>query len=105
MALVVKVPVVKRYAISRHTGNRPEGHGGQFDHELAMLAVGLRGAGIKRVFLCPPNLSLDLPKGSRVVVSMGRCGCGPTGLVWPDALAFDPAVRIGTSNAATGRCI
>ena len=86
--------------------------GGRLDHELAMLHGMLArphqpcvALGVETlVFLCPARLSLDLPAGTAVsLFPMGQVGVASEGLVWPtEGLRFQPAGRIGTSNAATG---
>lgn len=86
--------------------------GGQIDHAMAALhtlvmrcdrSVVLLGAE-DVVFLCPKVFSLDTPAGTRVsLFPMGPVtGCSD-GLQWPiDGIDFEPGVRSGTSNRATG---
>lgn len=56
------------------------------------------------VFLCPPELALDLPHGMRFsLFPMGPVAGRSEGLEWPiDGLDFTPAGRVGTSNRVTG---
>lgn len=83
--------------------------GGRLDHQLAALSA-LLGYASKRVillgkgeicFLCPREVSLSLPEGTRVslfplVPLTGTCS---EGLVWPvEGLRLTPGGRIGTSN-------
>ncbi|MEP1612053.1 MAG: thiamine diphosphokinase [Roseobacter sp.] len=86
--------------------------GGQIDHELASLhtlvmrcdrAIVLLGKS-DIVFLCPPSLKLPLPKETRVsLFPMGVVRGRSNGLHWPiDDIEFQPGVRSGTSNKATG---
>jgi thiamine pyrophosphokinase len=86
--------------------------GGRIDHHLAAMNALVKFADVPVVlvggedlcFLCPPELALDLPAGTRVsLFPMGPVRGRSEGLLWPvDGLAFDPTGRIGTSNAATG---
>ena len=86
--------------------------GARLDHQLAVLTVLSRRAD-QRVMLigqsdivaiCPPNLSLDLPAGTRVsLFPMGPVTGRSTGLRWPiDGIDFAPNGRVGTSNEALG---
>ena len=86
--------------------------GGRFDHELAVMHVLVRrperpcvviGAETL-VFLCPPELALDLPMGSVLsLFPMAAVGVVSRGLRWPtDGLVFAPDSRIGTSNEVAG---
>lgn len=56
------------------------------------------------VFLCPPDLCLDLPAGMRVSLwPLGEVEGESTGLRWPiDGLRLSGDGRVGTSNRATG---
>ena len=86
--------------------------GGRIDHHLAAMNALVKFAAVPVVlvggedlcFLCPPELAIDLPAGTRVsLFPMGPVRGRSEGLLWPiDGLAFDPTGRIGTSNAATG---
>ena len=86
--------------------------GGRFDHELAVMHVLVRLperpcvviGPESLVFVCPPDLSLDLPVGSVLsLFPMGRVGVVSQGLRWPtDGLVFAPDRKIGTSNEVTG---
>ena len=86
--------------------------GGRIDHHLAAMNALVKFARVPVVlvggedlcFLCPPELAIDLPAGTRVsLFPMGPVRGRSEGLLWPiDGLAFDPTGRIGTSNAATG---
>lgn len=86
--------------------------GGRFDHELAVMHALVRHPSRRcvvigaqsLVFLCPPDLRLDLPVGTVFsLFPMGRVGALSQGLAWPTAgIAFAPDVAIGTSNAVTG---
>jgi thiamine pyrophosphokinase len=86
--------------------------GDRVDHELAVyhglvarrevrcIVLGARDL----VLHAPPELTLDLPRGTRVsLFPMALVTGQGTGLEWPiDGVAFHPACRIGTSNRATG---
>lgn len=86
--------------------------GKRLDHTLAALSSLLRRPNLRVVLdtgedlcvLLPPRLEVDLPALTRVsLYPMDRCRCGSTGLNWAtDALSFDPAGQIGTSNHAVG---
>ena len=87
--------------------------GGRVDHELAALNVLVRYPG-KRVvlvgasdvcFLCPDELALELPAGTRVSFFplAPTAGTVSEGLRWPVAgLAMAPGGTVGTSNQALG---
>ncbi len=87
--------------------------GGRIDHHLAAMnalvkfhrqPVVLIG-GSDLCFVCPPELELDLARGTRVsLFPMGPVrGLRSEGLRWTVAeLDFSPGGRIGTSNQATG---
>lgn len=86
--------------------------GARVDHGLAVLS-GLIRAPDQRclilgprdvTFLCPPELALDVPPGTRLsLFPMGRVGGESTGLRWPiKGLEFAPDGQIGTSNEVTG---
>ncbi|MFW5642289.1 MAG: thiamine diphosphokinase [Roseicyclus sp.] len=84
--------------------------GARLDHELAVfhtlaarperrcIVIGDRDV----VFLAPPRIALDLAPGTRVsLFPMAEVSGRSEGLRWKiDGLAFHPARRIGTSNAA-----
>lgn len=55
----------------------------------------------------PPRLALDLPAGTRVsLYPLGRVSGESRGLRWPiSGLVFEPAGRVGTSNAALGGAV
>lgn len=86
--------------------------GARVDHGLAVLNALVRHPdrrcfilGPKDVtFLCPPDLRLDLPRGTRLsLFPMGRVGGRSEGLHWPiQGLDFAPDGLIGTSNAVSG---
>jgi thiamine pyrophosphokinase len=69
-------------------------------HERPCIVIGERDV----VFHAPPSLSIELAVGTRVsLFPMTEVSGRSRGLRWPiDGLAFHPARRIGTSNAATG---
>lgn len=83
--------------------------GARLDHTLAGMSTLVRNpqarvvvdAGVDLCFLAPPELTLDLPAGSRLsLFPMTPMRCESAGLVWPTTgLTFDPAGMIGTSNA------
>lgn len=83
--------------------------GARLDHTLAGMSTLLRyprqrlvmDAGIDLCFLAPPELRLALPAGMRLsLYPMARMTCDSAGLVWATGgLIFDPAGRLGTSNA------
>lgn len=86
--------------------------GGRLDHELAALhaLLGhadqpcvLLGDG-QIVFLAPPVLKLPAQAGDLVSLFPLTAVRGRShGLKWPiEGLAFEPGLKIGTSNAATG---
>ena len=56
------------------------------------------------IMLCPPKMSIDLPRGTRVsLFPMAPVNVSSTGLEWElSELALEPGRRIGTSNAALG---
>lgn len=86
--------------------------GARVDHQLAVLTVMCRRANQRVLLLgqsdivaiCPPNLSLDLPAGTRVsLFPMGPVTGRSQGLRWPiEGIEFAPNGRVGTSNEATG---
>jgi len=82
--------------------------GGRSDHELAAWHV-LLAQPVPRcivvaaediVFLCPADLRIDLPVGTRVsLFPMAPVTGRSEGLEWPiDGISFAPGTRIGTSN-------
>jgi thiamine pyrophosphokinase len=82
--------------------------GGRSDHELAAWHVLLAQptprcivvAATDVVFLCPKDLRLDLPVGTRVsLFPMAPVKGRSEGLEWPiEGVSFAPGQRIGTSN-------
>jgi thiamine pyrophosphokinase len=86
--------------------------GGRLDHELAALHSLLVRAERPCLLLgpeslclhAPPRLDLPLEPGTPVsLFPLAPVRARSSGLRWPtDALLFDPAARIGTSNEATG---
>ena len=86
--------------------------GARIDHGLAVLNALTRHPdrrclvlGPRDVcFLCPPDLRLDLPQGTRLsLFPMGAVQGDSTGLRWPIAgLDFAPDGMVGTSNAVSG---
>ncbi len=86
--------------------------GRRLDHQLAALTALVTHAqqpclllGADDIaFAGPPDLSLDLPPGSRLSLYPLASVTGRSeGLEWPiDGLSFSPSTRIGTSNRVTG---
>lgn len=86
--------------------------GGRVDHGLAVLNGLVRHPdrrcfilGPRDVtFLCPPDLRLDLPIGTRLSLFPMGAVCGQSaGLRWPlEGLSFAPSGMIGTSNEVSG---
>lgn len=86
--------------------------GARLDHQLAAMTVLVRRADRRCVllgdddivFLAPPQLSLDLPVGTRFSLFPFRQVTGRSaGLRWPiEGLAFGPDTQIGTSNETIG---
>ena len=88
--------------------------GGRADHQLAAFNTLVRRADRPCVLLGPREVVFHAPAGRRLSLALAagaRVSLFPmapvagrsTGLVWPiEGLAFAPAGRIGTSNAATG---
>ncbi len=86
--------------------------GARPDHALAVLHALVRHperrclilGGGSVTFLCPPELTLDLPRGSRLsLFPMGRVQGASAGLRWPiEGLDFAPDAQIGTSNQVSG---
>lgn len=89
--------------------------GPRHDHLLANLTTLARLrrppclllAGTDVMIAAPPRLALDLPAGTRVsLYPMGRVSGESGGLRWPiSGLVFEPAGRVGTSNAALGGAV
>lgn len=89
--------------------------GARMDHGLAVLAGLLRRpdlpvfllGGRDVMFLAPPRLSLDLPRGARVsLFPFGAVRGQSTGLEWPiGGVDFAPDRAIGTSNRALGGAV
>ncbi|WP_417206887.1 thiamine diphosphokinase [Antarctobacter sp.] len=86
--------------------------GQRLDHQLAAMTVLVRRADRRClligaedvVMVCPPDLSLDLPTGTRFsLYPMAPVTGRSTGLRWPiDGLTFTPAGTTGTSNEVDG---
>lgn len=86
--------------------------GPRMDHALAALSVIARRigpptimlAGDDAVLACPPNVTADLPAGTRLsLFPMGPATAAGHGLRWPpDGIDFAPDARVGTSNKITG---
>jgi thiamine pyrophosphokinase len=86
--------------------------GARADHGLAVLntlarhpdrrcfIIGARDV----IFLCPPEIRLDLPRGTRLsLFPMGPVQGDSEGLRWPlSGLDFAPDGMIGTSNEVSG---
>ena len=82
--------------------------GGRVDHTMAAMASITRHGSARVVLLgpddvcvlCPPDLQVGLPVGTRVsLFPMGPVTGQSEGLEWPiDGLDFAPQGRIGTSN-------
>jgi len=87
--------------------------GARLDHGLAVLNTLVRHADRRCLivgqgdvtFLAPPQITLDLPVGSRLSLFPLRAVTGQsTGLRWAiDGLDFAPGARIGTSNEVSRR--
>ncbi|MEM7469864.1 MAG: thiamine diphosphokinase [Pseudomonadota bacterium] len=86
--------------------------GGRLDHQLAACASLVRFPE-KRVFmiseedvcfLCPRDLTLELPFGTRFsLFPMGEARGTSVGLAYPiDGLVLSPSGQVGTSNEVTG---
>ncbi len=85
--------------------------GKRLDHTLAALTVLARRADRLCVLIgrddiaviCPPQLHLDLPKGTRLsLFPMGPVRGQSLGLRWPiDGIDFAPSGTVGTSNEVT----
>ncbi|WP_212524463.1 thiamine diphosphokinase [Actibacterium sp. MT2.3-13A] len=86
--------------------------GARLDHKLAALAGLTRAPGRRCiliggsdiVFLCPPELRIELEPGSRLsLFPMGPVRGESRGLKWPiRGIDFLPGGRIGTSNRVEG---
>jgi len=86
--------------------------GGRLDHTLAAMNTLVRNAhrrvivdtGADLCLVLPPQMSLAVPPHSRIsLFPMGPVRCASQGLVWDTTgLDFNPAGKIGTSNAASG---
>lgn len=82
--------------------------GARLDHQLAALSALTKHPeqpvilidSLDICFLCPPELALSLPVGTRFsLFPITPCQAGSTGLRWPlDGLALEPTGRIATSN-------
>ena len=88
----------------------------RIDHALASLNVLVRHAGKKIAlltetdfcFLCPPEISLELPAATRLsLFPMAEASGRSWGLKWPiDGLRFSPSGAVGTSNETScGRAV
>ncbi|ASP22921.1 thiamine pyrophosphokinase [Antarctobacter heliothermus] len=98
----IEAPLVLGYGFLGH----------RLDHQLAAMTVLVRRADRRClligaedvVMVCPPQLSLDLPNGTRFsLYPMAPVTGRSTGLRWPiDGLAFTPAGTTGTSNEVSG---
>lgn len=85
---------------------------GRVDHQLAVCNALVRWPARRCVligaedvmFLAPPSMTLDLPKGCRVsLFPMGAVDGRSEGLKWPiDGLVLTPDGQIATSNVALG---
>lgn len=86
--------------------------GARLDHQLAAMTVLVRRADRRCVllgeddivFLAPPQLSLDLPGGTRFsLFPLSQVTGRSEGLRWPiEGLVFGPDTQIGTSNETIG---
>ncbi len=86
--------------------------GARVDHQLAAMTVLARYPERRCVLLgdedalilCPPDLSLDLPAGSRLsLFPLAEVRGTSEGLRWPiGGIAFRPDGSVGTSNEVTG---
>ena len=86
--------------------------GRRLDHQLAALTALTRHAtqpclllGRDDIaFAAPPELALELPRGSRFsLYPLARVTGRSEGLEWPiEGLTFSPSGQIGTSNRVTG---
>ena len=84
---------------------------GRLDHKLANLSVMARMPGPPVillaeediVFAAPPEITIDVPRGTRVsLFPMTPIKGRSSGLRWPiDDLRLDPMGMVGTSNEAT----
>jgi len=89
--------------------------GARLDHGLAVLNTLVRHADRRCLilgqgdvtFVAPPQITLNLPVGSRLSLFPMRAVTGRSvGLRWPiDGLAFAPDARIGTSNEVAARAV
>lgn len=86
--------------------------GGRLDHDLAAMHALVRFAAqrcillsqTEFVFLCPPSMMLDLPKGTPLsLFPFGPVTGNSRGLEWSfESLDYAPGGRIGTSNRVAG---
>lgn len=86
--------------------------GARIDHQMAAMTVLCRYPDRRCILvgeddvvvLCPPDLRLDLPQGSRIsLYPLGPVRGESEGLHWPiSGISFQPDGRVGTSNAVTG---
>ncbi|WP_072707227.1 thiamine diphosphokinase [Donghicola eburneus] len=82
--------------------------GRRLDHTLAAFSTLCARANVlclllseeEVIFLCPPELALDMPEGTAFsLYPMGPVQGRSTGLVWPiDGIPMQPDGRVGTSN-------
>lgn len=87
--------------------------GHRLDHQLSAMTVLVNRPDRRCLLigaqdialLCPPDLSLDLPRGTRLsLYPMAPVKGRSEGLRWPiDGLEFAPAGTIGTSNEVSGQ--
>ncbi len=84
--------------------------GDRVDHELSVYHALVARRDVRCIVLgardvvlhAPPNLTLDVPEGTRIsLFPMARVTGLDAGLEWPiEGLVFHPSQRIGTSNRA-----
>ncbi len=89
--------------------------GSRLDHSLAAMNILTRQTAqpvliltaSEVIFLCPPKLCMNLPRGTRLsLFPMGELRASSEGLVWPlDGQIFSPIGRIGTSNRTTEKVV
>ncbi len=89
--------------------------GSRMDHSLAALNVLARHpevavliiSGDDVIFICPAEIRLDLPVGTRLsLFPLGLVSGHAAGLKWPiDGIEFSPGGRIGTSNRTAAKVV